>query len=94
MLDRIVSFFTSTFQAIGRGLGLAVAFVLKPFVWFGSWITGRGILLRIVVGVFLLGLVALYGYFFWTTQRWYDFDPDYAAAYTQKSEAAEPATGT
>ena len=68
MLDRIVSFFTRTFQAIGRGLGLAVAYVLKPFVWLGDWFTRRGVILKIVLGLFVLGLVALYGYFFWTTQ--------------------------
>ena len=32
MLEKIVSLFTRTFQAIGRGLRLAVVFVLKPFV--------------------------------------------------------------
>jgi hypothetical protein len=74
-------FFTRTFQAIGRGLGLAVAFVLKPFVWLGNWFTRRGVILKIVLGVLVLGLVGLYGYFFWTTQVWTNFNPDYAAAY-------------
>jgi hypothetical protein len=94
MLDRIVSFFTSTFQAIGRGLGLAVAFVLRPFVWFGRWITSRGVIIKILVGVFLFGLVALYGYFFWTTQRWNNFDTDYVTAYEGKvgETAQAPAT--
>jgi hypothetical protein len=68
MLDRIVSFFTRIFQAIGRGIGLAVAYVLSPFVWLGNWFTRRGVILKILLGVFLLGLVSLYGYFFWTTQ--------------------------
>jgi hypothetical protein len=81
MLEKIVSFFTRTFQAIGRGLGLAVAFVLKPFVWLGNWFTRRGVILKIVLGVLVLGLVGLYGYFFWTTQVWTNFNPDYAAAY-------------
>ncbi|MEZ5873434.1 MAG: DUF2333 family protein [Hyphomicrobiales bacterium] len=94
MLDRIVSFFTSTFQAIGRGLGLAVAFVLKPFVWFGRWVTSRGVIIKMLVGVVLLGLVALYGYFFWTTQHWNNFDTDYVAAYEGKAgeTAQAPAT--
>ena len=53
MLNSIVQFFTRTFQAIGRGLGLAVAFVLRPFVWLGSWfLTGMVVLtaLRLLIG--------------------------------------------
>ncbi|ODS01403.1 hypothetical protein AUC69_06950 [Methyloceanibacter superfactus] len=96
MLDAIVRFFTRTFQAIGRGLGLAVAFVLKPFVWLGRWFTSRGVILKILLGVFLLGIVVLYGYFFWTTQRWNGFDPDYARVYETRTgtEAGTPKTPT
>ena len=92
MLNSIVHFFTRTFQAIGRGLGLAVAFVLRPFVWLGRWFTRRGVLLKVLLGVFLIGLIGLYAYFFWTTQRWSGFDPDYARAYEHKTEAASPPT--
>jgi hypothetical protein len=81
MLNSIVNFFTATFQAIGRGLGLAIAFVLRPFVWVGQWFTRRGILLKVLLGLVLLGFVVLYGYFFWTTQVWSGFDPDYAKRY-------------
>ena len=88
MLNSIVSFFTRTFQAIGRGIGIAVAFVLRPFVWLGQWFTRRGMILKVLLGVFLVGLIVLYGYFFWTTQRWSGFDPDYAKAYEHKTEAA------
>lgn len=87
MLNSIVQFFTRTFQAIGRGLGLAVAFVLRPFVWLGSWFTRRGVILKVLLGVFLIGLIGLYGYFFWTTQAWHGFDPNYARAYEHKPEA-------
>jgi hypothetical protein len=90
-LNSIVQFFTRTFQAIGRGLGLAVAFVLRPFVWLGRWFTNRGVILKVLLGVFLIGLIGLYGYFFWTTQARYGFDPNYAKAYEHKDEtAAEP----
>jgi hypothetical protein len=88
MLNSIVRFFTRTFQAIGRGLGLAVAFVLRPFVWLGRWLTNRGVILKVLLGVFLIGLIGLYGYFFWTTQAWHGFNPDYAKAYEHKVEAA------
>jgi hypothetical protein len=88
MLNSIVQFFTRTFQAIGRGLGLAVAFVLRPFVWLGRWFTNRGVILKVLLGVFLIGLIGLYGYFFWTTQAWHGFDPDYAKAYEHEAETA------
>jgi hypothetical protein len=88
MLNSIVSFFTRTFQAIGRGIGLAVALVLRPFVWLGRWLGSRGVILKLLLGVFVIGLLFLYGYFFWTTQRWAGFDPDYAKAYEHKTEAA------
>ena len=91
MIELIVNAFTRTFQAIGHGLGLAVAFVMTPFVWLGRWITRRGVILKILFGLFLFGFVALYGYFFWITQRWTGFDPDYGRAYERKAEAAAPA---
>jgi hypothetical protein len=93
MLNSIVQFFTRTFQAIRRGLGLAVAFVLRPFVWLGRWFGSRGAILKILLGVFLIGLIGLYGYFFWSTQAWRGFDPDYAKAYENKPEGA-PASAT
>jgi hypothetical protein len=94
MLDAIVRFFTRTFQAIGRGLGLAVAFVLRPFVRLGRWFTQRGVILKILLGLVVLCLVGLYGYFFWTTQVWTGFDPDYAKRYVHKAETAPGAPKT
>jgi hypothetical protein len=79
MLDPIVSFFTRIFQLIGRGIGLAIGVVLWPFMWGGRWYTRRGWTLKAVVGLVLLGLVGLYGYFFYVTQFWNNFDPDYPA---------------
>ncbi len=94
MLQSITRFFTRTFEAIGRWFGLALAFVLKPFAWLGRWVTGRGVILKALLGAALFLLVALYGYFFWTTQRWSGFDTNYARAYQDKPEATPgtPAT--
>jgi hypothetical protein len=86
----MVTFFTRMFQAIGRGIGVAVDFVLRPFRWIGSWFTWRGGIAKAVLGGVLLLVILLYGYFFWTTQRWTNFNTDYAASYRQ---AAQPASG-
>ncbi|MBX3579558.1 MAG: DUF2333 family protein [Rhizobiaceae bacterium] len=82
MLDPIVNFFTRVFQWIGRGLGLVVGVILWPFMWAGRWYTHRGWILKTVVGAFVVGLVVLYAIFFWNTQRWTNFNPAYADAYT------------
>ncbi|MGD9502208.1 MAG: DUF2333 family protein [Methyloceanibacter sp.] len=86
MLDPVVNFFTRVFQAIGRGFGLAVSFLLSPFRWFAGWYGRRGSILKAVLGALLLVLVALYLYFFWNTQRWTNFNPDYAARYAAPAE--------
>ncbi len=83
MLDPIVSFFSRVFQVIGRGLGLLVGVLLWPFLWVGRWYTRRGWILRAVVGAILLGIVGLYGYFFYVTQFWNNFNPDYPAELVQ-----------
>jgi hypothetical protein len=88
MLDPVVSFFTRIFQSIGRGIGYAISAVLWPFVRLGRWYRERGWILKAVLGAFLLGLVFLYGYFFWTTQRWTNFNPDYVKALDLAGKAA------
>lgn len=89
MLNSIVGFFTRSFEAIGRGLGLAVAYALKPFVWLGQWFVRRGIILRAAIGILALGLIGFYGYFFWTTQAWHGFEPDYAESYRQAAATTD-----
>jgi hypothetical protein len=81
MLDPIVNFFTRIFESIRRGIGFSIGVALWPFMWAGRWYRQRGWILKIVLGAILLGVIALYGYFFWTTQRWVNFNPDYVAAY-------------
>jgi hypothetical protein len=81
MLDPIVNFFTRIFQWIGRGIGFLIGIILWPFMWAGRWYTQRGWILKLVFGVIVLGLVGLYAYFFWTTQAWRNFDPNYPDHY-------------
>jgi hypothetical protein len=100
MLDPIVNFFTRIFQWIGRGVGLVIGVILWPFLWAGRWYTQRGWILKAVLGVAIVGLLALYAYFFWTTQYWVNFNPNYVANYkfdTRKVSAGEqvaPGSGT
>ncbi|MEE9313228.1 MAG: DUF2333 family protein [Rhizobiaceae bacterium] len=81
MLDPVISFFVKIFNWIGRGIGWIIAGLLWPFVAFGKWYKKRAWLIKAPIGLFLLGLVALYGYFAYQTQRWAGFEPTYAQAY-------------
>ena len=81
MLDPIVNFFTRLFQWIGRGIGLVIGVILWPFMWAGRWYTERGWILKAVVGAALVLLVCLYGYFFYVTQFWTGFNPNYVNNY-------------
>ena len=91
MLDPIVNFFTRVFQWIGRGIGFVIGIILWPFIWAGHWYTQRGWILKSVLGVILAGIVVAYGYFFYVTQFWRNFNPDYPAALTQLLDAPQAA---
>ncbi|MBN9254878.1 MULTISPECIES: DUF2333 family protein [unclassified Mesorhizobium] len=91
MLDPIVNFFTWIFQRIGRGIGLVIGIILWPFMWVGRWYGRRGLILRAVVGVALVVLIGLYAYFFYVTQFWRDFDPDYPARILAASNSPQMA---
>lgn len=93
MLDPIVSFFTRVFQAIGRGIGVVVAWICWPFVAAGRWYAQRGWLIKGPIGIALLVVVGFYGYFFYVTQFWTNFNPDYPAALAEarsSTAAGEP----
>lgn len=103
MLDPIVAFFQRIFAAIGRGIGTAVAWALWPFITVTNWYRSRGWIIKGPIGIGLVVLLGLYGYFIWQTQVWTGFDPDYANRYNLSqrkqdagvvsTEAAAPATG-
>jgi hypothetical protein len=88
MLNSITLFFARMFEAAGRGLRLALNAVLWPFRRIGAAIAGRRGIVKIALAGLLILLVFLYGYFFWNTQRWSNFDPDYAAAYERAAKDA------
>jgi hypothetical protein len=96
MLDPVTAFFSRVFEAIRRGFGRLVAAILRPFMAIGRWYTRRGFILRIVVGLLLLAWLFSYLIFFWNTQRYAGFNPDYVAAYAlgdRTGEPGEPVTG-
>ncbi|MEW6631183.1 MAG: DUF2333 family protein [Pseudomonadota bacterium] len=82
MLDPIVSFFTQIFQWIGRGIGFLIGVVLWPFMWVGRWYGQRGLILKAVVGLAVFVLIGLYANFFYATQWWNNFDPNYPERYS------------
>ncbi|MGH6923076.1 MAG: DUF2333 family protein [Propylenella sp.] len=93
MLDRLADLLTRTFESIARGIRRAIEFIIAPFRRFGRWYIRRGWIVRAIVGAILVGVIGLYGYFFWSTQRWSNFDPDYVAAYGFGTRAGVEAPG-
>ncbi|MGF6176665.1 DUF2333 family protein [Ensifer sp. 4252] len=96
MFDPIVAFFQRVFTAIGRGIGLAVAWLLWPFVALGNWYRQRSWVIKGPIGIILLGLIFFYGYFLWQTQAWTNFNPDYVERYKlaeRKVPAGSPVSG-
>ncbi len=91
MLDPIINFFVGIFGWIGRGIGWVVGILLWPFIWLASWYTNRSLTLRAVVFLCVLGLIAAYAWFFYQTQFWRNFDPDYPDK--QQTLAAAPPAG-
>ncbi len=95
MLDPIVTFFQRVFSAIGRGIGLAVSWIVSPFVWLANWYRARAWIIKGPIGIALLVLFALYAYFLWQTQVWTNFNPDYVDRYNlaaRKVDAGQSAT--
>ncbi len=90
MLDPIITFFERVFNAIGRGLGMVVAWIMWPFLKAAFWYRQRSWIIKGPIGLFLLGLMAFYGYFIWQTQVWTNFNPSYVDAYkfTERNRAA------
>ena len=96
MLDPIAAFFQRIFSAIGRGIGLAISWLLSPFIWLGNWYRARAWIIKGPIGIALAVLIGFYAYFIWQTQVWSGFDVDYVNSYNlgqRKQEAGAAATG-
>ncbi len=75
MLEPVINFFSRIFYYIGRGIGFVIGIILLPFIWAGRWYGQRGIILKAVLGLSVLVWLGLYGYFFYNTQVWKNFQP-------------------
>lgn len=88
MLDPIIAFFQRIFAAFGRGVGMAVAWVLWPFLAAHGWYRDRTWIVRGPILAILLLLVIVYGFFFYRTQVWHGFDPAFVQAYKFEERTA------
>jgi hypothetical protein len=94
MLDPIVAFFQRIFSAIGRGVGMVIAWLVWPFITVANWYRARGWIIKGPIGIVLLLLVGFYSYFVWQTQVWSGFDPDYVNSYNLGQRRQDAGTAT
>ncbi len=83
MLDPNRNFLSRGLRRIGRSLA-------SPFRAGGQWFARRGWIVRTLAAALLILLVFFYGYFFYVTQFWNDFDPDYPVHTVAAAEGDEP----
>lgn len=81
MLNPIIAFFERVFRAIGRGIGLLVAWLVWPFLAAHGWYAGKSWIIKAPIAAFLVLMIGLYGYFIWQTQVWTNFDPNFVDRY-------------
>lgn len=81
MLDPIIAFFQRVFAAIGRGIGMVVAWLLWPFLAAHGWYRERSWIIRGPILAILVLLIIFYGQFIYRTQIWHGFDPAFVQAY-------------
>ncbi|MBX4888351.1 DUF2333 family protein [Rhizobium bangladeshense] len=90
MLDRIAGFFRLIGQTIGRWARLFSAWAFWPFLAAHGWYQRRSWMIRLPIIAFVALFVALYGYFFWQTQVWSNFNTAFVDQY-RLSERKVPA---
>ncbi|PDT05882.1 hypothetical protein CO666_04615 [Rhizobium chutanense] len=90
MLDRIAGFFRLIGQKIGRLARLFSAWAFWPFLAAHGWYQRRSWMIRLPVIALVALFVVLYGYFFWQTQVWTNFNTAFVDQY-RLSERKVPA---
>ena len=90
MLDRIAGFFRLIGQTIGRWARLFFAWAFWPFLAAHGWYQRRSWMIRLPIIAFVALFVVLYGYFFWQTQVWTNFNTAFVDQY-RLSERKVPA---
>ncbi|TLX13966.1 DUF2333 family protein [Rhizobium sp. MHM7A] len=90
MLDRIAGFFRLIGQTIGRWARLFFAWAFWPFLAAHGWYQRRSWMIRLPIIAFVALFVVLYGYFFWQTQVWSNFNTAFVDQY-RLSERKVPA---
>ncbi|MFB2602422.1 DUF2333 domain-containing protein, partial [Rhizobium phaseoli] len=74
MLDRIAGFFRLIGRTIGRWARLFFAWAFWPFLAAHGWYQRRSWMIRLPIIALVALFVVLYGYFFWQTQVWTNFN--------------------
>ena len=90
MLDRIAGFFRLIGQTVGRWARLFFAWAFWPFLAAHGWYQRRSWMIRLPIIAFVALFVVLYGYFFWQTQVWTNFNTAFVDQY-RLSERKVPA---
>ncbi|OWV76671.1 hypothetical protein ATY76_01565 [Rhizobium sp. R339] len=90
MLDRIAGFFRLIGQTIGRWARLFFAWAFLPFLAAHGWYQRRSWMIRLPIIAFVALFIVLYGYFFWQTQVWTNFNTAFVDQY-RLSERKVPA---
>ncbi|MDH7801593.1 MULTISPECIES: DUF2333 family protein [unclassified Rhizobium] len=90
MIDRITALIQAAFNAIGKAAGLAVAWLLWPFMAAHGWYRDRNWIIKGPIALVLIFLAGFYGYFVWQTQVWSNFDPDYISRYKLAERTVPP----
>ncbi|NKK78838.1 DUF2333 family protein [Rhizobium leguminosarum] len=81
MLDRIAGFFRLIGQTICRWARLFSAWAFWPFLAAHGWYQRRSWTIRLPIIAFVALFAVLYGYFFWQTQVWSNFNTAFVDQY-------------
>src|SRR3546814_14871307 len=83
-------FVRGVLRALRRGAGLVFAWIAWPFLATRGWYSGRSWIIKGPLLAIVVLFAGLYGYFFWQTQVWTGFDPNFVDEY-RFSERTVPA---